>query len=202
MDDHESERQRDTSPRTRASWRRGALLVGVLGVVALAASACGGGLASPGVAQLGSTTTTAPVANAASPTPFAGLQAEYQYALSYAQCMRTHGVPGLPDPTRSSRGMSFNPKADSSSPQFAKANATCKHLLPDDGGRPSASELAEETTKLLKYAQCMQNHGITNFPDPIVNPHQIGFSLNGIDPSSPQFQRAQQACKSLGIGGA
>jgi hypothetical protein len=76
----------------------------------------------------------------------------------------------------------------------------CKHLLPDDGGSPSASELATETAKLLKYAQCMRSHGIASFPDPIVNPNQIGFSLKGIDPASPQFERAQQACRSLGVG--
>ena len=189
---------RASSPADRS--RRRLALGLALASLALGACACGGGTA-PGIASLGATTTTAPASATASPTPFAGIQQEYQYALSFAQCMRAHGVAGFPDPTRSSHGMSFDAGADSSSPQFARANSTCKHLLPDDGGRPTASQLAAETTKLLEFTRCMRTHGITNFPDPVVTPNEIGFSLSGIDPTSPQFQRAQQACRSLGVGG-
>jgi len=47
----------------------------------------------------------------------------------------------------------------------------------------------------LTYSQCMRAHGIKNFPDP--NPNG-GIALpNGLDPSSPQFQAADQACKHL-----
>jgi hypothetical protein len=52
---------------------------------------------------------------------------------------------------------------------------------------------------VLAYSQCMRAHGITAFPDP--NP-QGGLSLNGgagssINPSSPQFKAANNACKPL-----
>jgi hypothetical protein len=40
----------------------------------------------------------------------------------------------------------------------------------------------------------MRVHGITNFPDPTANGHGVGMNLNGIDPNSPQFRAAQQAC--------
>jgi hypothetical protein len=121
--------------------------------------------------------------------------------LSYAECMRTHGVPNFPDPTKGSHGFSFNPKADSSSPRYASSNDACKHLLPDDGGPPTAAQIAAETARLLKYAQCMRAHGEVNFPDPIVKPNAFGFSLNGIDPNSAQFKTAQKACASLAPGG-
>jgi hypothetical protein len=51
----------------------------------------------------------------------------------------------------------------------------------------------------LAYSRCMRAHGIRAFPDPNA---QGGINLNagpgtGIDPSSPQYQAADQACKSL-----
>ena len=119
-----------------------------------------------------------------------------EYVLSYAECMRTHGVPNFPDPVRSGGNISFNPKADSNSPQFTSANNNCKHLLPDNGGLPTAAQIAAETTKLLEWAHCMRTHGLPNFPDPkiISNSRQFGIQLAGVDPRSPQFQAAQKVC--------
>ena len=155
------------------------------------------------MASLGNvkTMTTAPSAST-TPTPFAGLQQEYQHVVFYAECMRSHGVSDFPDPAPpSNQGFAFNPEADSHSPEFASANKACKHLLPANGGPPTASQRAAETTKLLKYAKCMRSHGEPGFPDPIVKPDQLGFNLNGIDLNSPRFPAAQKACRSLSSGG-
>jgi hypothetical protein len=59
------------------------------------------------------------------------------------------------------------------------------------GGSARHSELA--------YSRCMRAHGITDFPDPNA---QGGLDLNGapgsdLNPSSPQFKAADNACKSL-----
>jgi hypothetical protein len=59
------------------------------------------------------------------------------------------------------------------------------------GGSARHSELA--------YSRCMRAHGITGFPDPNA---QGDISLNagpgtGINPSSPQYKAADNACKSL-----
>jgi hypothetical protein len=59
------------------------------------------------------------------------------------------------------------------------------------GGSARHSELA--------YSQCMRAHGISDFPDPNA---QGGIDLNGgqgsdLNPSSPQFKAANNACKSL-----
>ncbi|MGB9113118.1 MAG: hypothetical protein WCF24_10380 [Acidimicrobiales bacterium] len=182
--------------------RRTVLTFSALGAVALLFAACGGSAAGPGVASLGSTTTTTNAAGTANPSPFQGINQEYQYTLSYAECMRTHGMPNFPDPVRSDRGISFNPQADSKSPQFSSANNSCKHLLPDNGGMPTAAQVAAETTKILEWAQCMRTHGLPNFPDPkiISNSHQFGIQLNRVDPNSPQFKTAQKACGN-GFGG-
>lgn len=167
-------------------------------------AACGGA-SGPGVASIGSTTTTTIAIGSANPSPFRGLDQEYDYALSYAECMRTHGVPGFPDPVKTSHQMSFNPKADSNSPQFVSANNVCKRLLPDNGGPPTAAQIAAETTRLLKFAQCMRTHGVPNFSDPTISSGDGGFvvrfSAGGIRPSSPQFQAAQKMCQPLSLGG-
>jgi hypothetical protein len=51
----------------------------------------------------------------------------------------------------------------------------------------------------LAYSRCMRAHGITAFPDPNA---QGEIALNGdpgtaLDPKSPQFKAANNACKSL-----
>ena len=52
--------------------------------------------------------------------------------------------------------------------------------------------------KALKLAECMRANGVPNFPDP--NGQGV-IQGSGIDPNSPQFQKAQQKCaKSLGGG--
>jgi hypothetical protein len=48
-----------------------------------------------------------------------------------------------------------------------------------------------------KFSACMRKHGVTNFPDPSSGGGiSIGPS-SGIDPQSPTFQAAQQACQKL-----
>jgi hypothetical protein len=49
----------------------------------------------------------------------------------------------------------------------------------------------------------MRSHGITNFPDPFENSHQIGFNTNGtgIDQNSPRYKAANKTCQPLLPGG-
>ena len=43
----------------------------------------------------------------------------------------------------------------------------------------------------VQFSQCMQKHGVPNFPDPNA---QGQVTMNGVDPQSPSFQAAQSAC--------
>lgn len=59
-----------------------------------------------------------------------------------------------------------------------------------------------------KYAACMRKHGVPNFPDPDSNGRfKITGGVNkngqhfGLDPNSPQFKAAQQACQKLAPNG-
>jgi hypothetical protein len=49
--------------------------------------------------------------------------------------------------------------------------------------------------KAVKYAQCMRGNGVTNFPDPDKN-GRFMIPAGGPNRNSPQFKKAQQACKS------
>jgi hypothetical protein len=95
--------------------------------------------------------------------------------------------------------------------------------MPSGGpGNLTAQDIKANQAKGLKFSQCMRQHGLPDFPDPQsdagggstfhkVAPGSNGpsggaLSINGqtfnFDPSSPAFQKAQQACSSiLGIKG-
>ncbi|HEY6275450.1 MAG TPA: hypothetical protein VIX86_03890 [Streptosporangiaceae bacterium] len=170
----------------RGRLRAVALAAGLAGL-ALLAGACGGSSStSPSTAGLLS------------------LQQLTAQALSYAQCMRSHGITNFPDPTvqdnARAKGVSFSGAGiDQNSPQFRSANSTCQRQT--GFGRISAAQMQAGMNAMLKFAECMRSHGITNFPDPFENSHQIGFNITGIDQNAPGFKSAQKACRPLLPGG-
>ena len=155
-----------------------------LAAVAGLLAACGSGSASPGVASIGSTTTTTSALGTASSFGQTDQQ-YYQAQLDYAACMRSHGEPSFPDPVLRSQSVTFGagPDIDQDSPRFVSTTTTCKRLVPD-GGAPSPAQIQTMIAQMVKNAECMRAHGITNFPDPTVNVPGIiaGFSLKGLDP--------------------
>jgi hypothetical protein len=55
-------------------------------------------------------------------------------------------------------------------------------------------------SKALAFSNCMRAHGVPNFPDPSSSSGGLDLHAGpgtGLDPRSPSFQSAQQACKSL-----
>lgn len=66
------------------------------------------------------------------------------------------------------------------------------------GGSKSSSSGSNANPTLeqaVKYAQCMRENGVTNFPDPDKN-GRFMIAAGGPNRNSPQFKKAQQACKS------
>ncbi|MCO5995839.1 hypothetical protein [Actinoallomurus rhizosphaericola] len=59
----------------------------------------------------------------------------------------------------------------------------------------SGSNANATLEKAVKYAQCMRENGVTGFPDPDKN-GRFMIAAGGPDRNSPQFKKAQQACKS------
>ena len=117
--------------------------------------------------------------------------------------MRAHGIPDFPDPNSDGQiQLEAHPGSDLdfNSPKFQAAQQACRSLEPGHG---NPQQQAQDRVKMLKYSQCMRDHGIKDFPDP--NP-QGGLMISAapggdLDPNSPQFQAAQKACQSLMPGG-
>lgn len=89
-------------------------------------------------------------------------------------------------------------------PGVAKVKPTTSATTSSPSGTPAPTSKSDPTVQLLKFARCMRSHGVPSFPDPS-NGALSGSSSagsGGINPSSPQFQSAQQACRSLLPAGA
>ena len=127
--------------------------------------------------------------------------------LTFAVCMRSHGVPSFPDP--SGRGIHIGPGSgiDPSSPAFKGAQSACRRLLPG-GGPGNQHPTAQQIDMARQISECMRQHGVNGFPDPTLTPppsrasHSLVLDLNGVvlalpstvNPSSPVFVQAANAC--------
>jgi hypothetical protein len=158
------------------------LSAAAIGAVALAVAACGSGGAPSASGQTGS-------------GPGAG-------TITFAKCMRGHGVPQFPDPGNappagssiSILGAHLPATTNIKAPAFRSALNTCmKKFL---AGHPRPPVSAAEKAAALKFARCVRAHGVPNVPDPHF-PAGGGIAIPGVpdnDPNAPAFQHAQQVC--------
>jgi len=160
---------------------RGAVGVG-LGVVLLAGLA---GCTASGGSQAATTTTT-------------GQQDAAAVLREFVQCARANGMPNLPDLKLDSNGQVSVPEGTPEPP--ASVERACKSIwdrLPasatGDAARPPA-----DIPGLLRFASCMREHGVTDFPDPKADGT---FPLSGTaidrEGKSPRIRNAMQACRQL-----
>ena len=128
-------------------------------------------------------------------------------ALAYTQCMRDEGI-DMPDPEPGERGIRLmGPKGGSPEKMRAADEACRKHLEAIKPPELSEEEQAEFREAALAHAQCMRDHGI-DMPDPTID-EDGGVQMriergSGVDPESPKFREAQEACRDtlpLGRGG-
>jgi len=128
-----------------------------------------------------------------------------QKALKLSECMRANGVPNFPDPN--GQGVIQGSGIDPNSAQFQKAQQTCAKDLGGGAGTRSPAQIAKAEAAALAFSKCMRSHGVPDFPDPQfssgggisirITAHAGAGGNNGLDPSSPIFQKAQQTCSSL-----
>jgi hypothetical protein len=156
--------------------RSGAVLLVALAGLALVMTAC----SLPGASGQASSSSSREPRNA---------------MLEYARCLRSHGVPNFPDPD-SSGGTQLQQGIDPISPEFAAAQQACQSKL--RSGQPTPSQ--QDRQKLLAYAKCMRSHGVPDFPDPSSS-GPLAIDPGQLDPNSPQFKAADQACKQYLPGG-
>ena len=221
------------SPRAR-------LLAAAALVSGILVAGCGGSSHGPSVATVGNTSTSTSTAasagartashshtattsqsstttggDAASSNPPSQAALDSQ-ALAYARCMRASGVPAFPDP-KPGGGFVFQRSAglDPSSPVFIAAQAKCQKLSPVRGLAPGTQThpTSQALAQMVKVAECMRRHGISNFPDPRTSiPSNLRAALHGgpgvisnidgvvlvfpstIDEQSPLFTHSAAAC--------
>lgn len=182
----------------RRSQRRAAPLAAVLAGLVIFAAGCGGG--SPSHGSSGGSSSNGGSSNGSVGAPGGSSDTSAQNdRLAFAKCMRSHGISNFPDPSSAGGASTLPAGIDINSAQYQSAENACKHLLPN-GGNPGTSPQGQQA--LLKFVNCMRSHGYPQFPDPTSN-GDLNIPSN-VDPQSPQFQRAQQACQQYlpSLGGA
>jgi hypothetical protein len=114
------------------------------------------------------------------------------------RCARANGMPNLPDPQIDSNGRANFPNGTPDPP--ASVRRACQSIY--DRLPPSARDEQErppaDMQALLRYARCMREHGVADFPDPDAEGNfRAPAGSTGPGPNTPSFQRAMQACRQL-----
>jgi hypothetical protein len=160
--------------------RRGRAAIGVgLGVVLLLAGLAG---CSASNGSAGATTTTS------------GRQAAAAVWRELVRCARANGMPNLPDPQIDSTGRASFPNGTPEPP--ASVRRACQSIY--DRLPASARGEQADMQALLRFARCMREHGVADFPDPDAEGNfRAPPGSSGPGPKTPSFQRALQACRQL-----
>ncbi len=90
-------------------------------------------------------------------------------AVKFAECMRSNGVSEFPDPGASGKftidGIANGSSLDLSTPAFKQAISACNDLEP--AGFMGSKRSPQQMDAALKFAQCMRENGVNDFPDPV-----------------------------------
>jgi hypothetical protein len=82
--------------------------------------------------------------------------------VKFAECIRAHGVADFPDPDAKGEfqyGVSVTPAV------WQKATTACKDLQPP--GTLSSKRTPKQQSASLRFAQCVRDNGVKDFPDPV-----------------------------------
>jgi hypothetical protein len=89
-------------------------------------------------------------------------------AVKFAECMRDNGVSEFPDPDASGEltidGVANGSGLDPTTAAFDDALSACKDLEPP--GFTGRKRSTQEQENALKFAQCIRENGVKDFPDP------------------------------------
>jgi hypothetical protein len=100
-----------------------------------------------------------------------GSAANTEKAVKFAECMRSNGVSGFPDPAASGSftidGVVNGSSLDPNAPAFKQAISACRDLEP--AGFTGSKRSAQQQGAALEFAQCIRENGVTDFPDPLPN---------------------------------
>jgi hypothetical protein len=131
-----------------------------LAVVAVIGAGCGGTSTSGGTTSTATPTTATPAATTTT--------SPRTKAVLFSECMRANGVSGFPDPDATGAltidAVANGSSVDTDSPAFEQALSACKELEPS--GFTGHERTTEQQAAALRFAQCIRDHGVRDFPDP------------------------------------
>lgn len=156
------------------------------------------------LAALALTAMTALVSACGSTAPTStgtGTAANHEKAVKFAGCMRANGVSDFPDPTGTGTltldGVVNGSSLDASTPAWTRAIGACKDLEPT--GFMGLKRSSQQQAAALKFAQCMRENGVPDFPDPtpsgpLIDTSRIPSAAGRGARSIPGFQAAAKKC--------
>jgi hypothetical protein len=128
--------------------------LGLAAVIGLITAGCGAN-ASP---ENGTTNTGTGATSSGGTTKLTA----QEKAVKFAECMRANGVPHFPDPDPKGE---TNFGVDVTREVWLKAVDACKALEPP--GALSSKRTPKEQSASLRFAQCVRDNGVKDFPDPV-----------------------------------
>lgn len=115
---------------------------------------------------------------------------EEEAALEFTECMRAHGVE-VKDPKPGQK----NIEVGGNDPATKKALAACNGKLGTAGQELSSEEGEQFREGWLAFAKCVRAHGVDMGDPEFLGPGKVHLDNKGIDPSSPAFAAAREACE-------
>src|SRR5436190_22653608 len=164
-------------------------------VVVVVSAGCGGTRSSGG-----NHPAATPRTGSSAPNSTASTRAK---AVKFAECMRANGVGAFPDPDASGAltidAVANGSSLDTSSAAFEQALSACKDLEPP--GFTGHERSAQEQEAALKFAQCIRDNGVKDFPDPVAGEPLV--DTNRIPSAATTggmsiLNAAMQACRGYG----
>jgi hypothetical protein len=93
----------------------------------------------------------------------------HEQGMKFAACMRDNGVSEFPDPDASGAltidGVINGSSLDPSTAAWKQAIGACKDLEP--AGFMGGKRSPQQQSAGLKFAQCIRDNGVKDFPDPV-----------------------------------
>jgi hypothetical protein len=129
-------------------------------------------------------------------TTTSGQQAAAAVWRELVRCARANGMPNLPDPQIDSNGRANFPNGTPDPP--ASVRRACQSIydrLPSSA-RGEQERPPADMQALLRFARCMREHGVADFPDPDAEGN-FRAPAGATNPKTPGFQRAMEACRQL-----
>jgi hypothetical protein len=131
-------------------------------------------------------------------------------AVKFAECMRANGVREFPDPNASGQltidAIANGSSLDTNSAAFKQAISACKDL--ELAGFTGHKRSAQEQANALKFAQCIRDNGVKDFPDPdpegpLVDTNRIPSAAGngGMSNLNAAMQKCRGLAASAGVTG-